>query len=85
MFILFIELSELFFSFWSVNIKELDSFNLSLFKINNSENKNISNSLLLSLNLTIAKAVPFALFFYWIDIIVPATSASLLLDSVNSL
>ena len=72
-------------SFCSVKTNDSDSLILSLLLTKMSENKNNSNSPLLSLNLTIAKGVPLALFFSCIDIIVPATRASLSLLFKNSL
>ena len=63
--------------FDSVKINELAVLRFSLLDTKRSENKNNSNSLFKSLNLTIAKGVPLELFFSWIDIIVPATSAEL--------
>ena len=68
-----------------VKTNDSDSLILSLFSTNSSANKNNSNSPLLSLNFIIAKGVPLALFFSCIDIIVPATRASLLLFVRKSL
>ena len=63
-------------SFCKVRINDSDSLSLFLLLTNISANKNNSNSPFLSLNFIIAYGVPFALFFSWIYIMVPATIAS---------